>query len=285
MKNQVKHFVLLIVFFNVLSNCSKGDSNMSSELPIVATTAVSAITQTSAKSGGNVISEGSSPVNFRGVCWSTHQLPTIADNKTSDGNGLALFTSSLTGLTDGSTYYLRAYATNSFGTAYGDEVIFVALVIGQNYQGGLIAYLLQPGDAGFDATVPHGLVCTPTELSGSEKWYNFNDIETMAKSEVYGSGYANTLAIVSTQGAGQYAAQYCNDLVFGGHDDWYLPSRDELNKLYLNRIAIGNFSLNGYYWSSTERSIDQAWIQSFSNGGQSTYVKSGVFHIRAIRTF
>jgi len=279
-------FIIILGLIGILVSCKKEKDNESSQFPTVTTMAVSAITQTSASCGGNVTTEGTSKVTFRGVCWSTHQSPTITDSKTLDGNGTGNFTSSLTGLVDGSTYYLRSYATNSFGTGYGNEIVFTALVIGESFQGGLVAYILQPGDTGFVIGVPHGLICTPTDQSGGEYWYDYNNYkETMAKSEVYGSGYANTKAIVNIQGAGHYAAQFCNDMVFGGHDDWYLPSRDELNKLYINRLAIGGFALDGYYWSSTERSIDQAWIQSFITGGQSTYVKYKFFHIRAVRSF
>ena len=93
--------------------------------PIVATlttTAASAITSTTATSGGNVTSDGGSAVTARGVCWSTTQSPTTANSKTTDGTGAGIFTGSLTGLLPGTTYYIRAYATNGVGTAYGNQV-------------------------------------------------------------------------------------------------------------------------------------------------------------------
>jgi hypothetical protein len=92
--------------------------------PIVTTTAVTNIAQTTATSGGNVTSGGSSTVTARGVCWSTTSTPTISNNKTSDGTGTGVFTSNLTGLTAGTLYYVRAYATNSVGTSYGSQVTF-----------------------------------------------------------------------------------------------------------------------------------------------------------------
>lgn len=93
-------------------------------IPVVTTTAVSAITQTTSQSGGNVASDGGAAVTARGVCWSTDPTPTIADNKTTDGSGTGSFTSAITGLNTGTNYYVRAYATNSMGTGYGSALQF-----------------------------------------------------------------------------------------------------------------------------------------------------------------
>ena len=96
--------------------------------PTLSTTAISAITTTTASGGGNVSSDGGAAVTARGICWSTTTTPTIANSKTSDGTGTGIFTSSLTGLVESTTYYVRAYATNSAGTAYGDEIYFKTLL-------------------------------------------------------------------------------------------------------------------------------------------------------------
>jgi hypothetical protein len=94
-------------------------------LPTLTTTAISAITGTTASSGGNVTSSGNDVLTARGVCWSTSTSPTIANSKLVNGSATTgTFTSSLTGLTANTTYYLRAYATNSVGTEYGNEVSF-----------------------------------------------------------------------------------------------------------------------------------------------------------------
>jgi uncharacterized protein (TIGR02145 family) len=92
--------------------------------PTPATVAVTDINFTSATSGGTITSDGNDPVTAKGVCWSTSSNPTTSDSKTSDGEGSASFTSFLTGLTPGTTYHVRAYATNSVGTGYGSEVTF-----------------------------------------------------------------------------------------------------------------------------------------------------------------
>ena len=96
-------------------------------LPSVTTDTVSGITDTSATCGGNVTSDGGFPVTAHGVCWSTFPNPTINDNYTIDGSGTGGFTSSITGLTTNTMYFVRAYATNSVGTAYGNEVRFNAI--------------------------------------------------------------------------------------------------------------------------------------------------------------
>ena len=93
-------------------------------IPILTTTTASAIALTTATSGGNITSDGGSPVTARGVCWNTSTAPTISNSKTTDGSGTGSFTSSLTGLQSGTTYYLRAYATNVSTTTYGNEVSF-----------------------------------------------------------------------------------------------------------------------------------------------------------------
>jgi hypothetical protein len=98
-------------------------------LPTVTTTAVTDIAQTTATSGGNVTSDGGATVTARGVCWSTSPNPTTADNHTTNGSGTGIFVSFLTGLTPNTSYYIRAYATNSVGTAYGNELTFTTLAV------------------------------------------------------------------------------------------------------------------------------------------------------------
>jgi hypothetical protein len=93
-------------------------------VPTVTTTAITSITGSTASSGGEVTSDGGGTVSIRGVCWNTSTNPTIANDSTKNGTGTGVFTSSLTGLTSGTTYYVRAYAINETGTAYGENQIF-----------------------------------------------------------------------------------------------------------------------------------------------------------------
>jgi uncharacterized protein (TIGR02145 family) len=111
------------------------------QIPSVTTGSVSSVTLNSAQSGGNVTNENGATVSERGVCWNTTGNPTIANQKSSNGTGEGSFTSSLTGLSTGTTYYLRAYATNSAGTGYGTQVVFstsVADIQGNVYRTVLI---------------------------------------------------------------------------------------------------------------------------------------------------
>jgi hypothetical protein len=97
-------------------------------VPVLTTTAISAITESTATGGGNITSDGGSAVTVRGICWSTVANPTTAlSTKTTNGTGTGTYTSALTGLTASTTYYVRAYATNSIGTAYGTQVTFNTL--------------------------------------------------------------------------------------------------------------------------------------------------------------
>jgi hypothetical protein len=96
-------------------------------MPIVTTAPISDIAPTTATGGGDVTSEGDAPVTARGVCWSTSTNPTTADDHTTDGSGTGAFESSLTSLSPNTLYYVKAYATNSVGTSYGEEVSFTTL--------------------------------------------------------------------------------------------------------------------------------------------------------------
>ena len=98
--------------------------------PTVTTTAISEIDKTTATGGGNVTADGGGNVTARGICWSTSHNPTVSGSHTTDGTGTGSFTSAMTGLTANTTYYVRAYATNSAGTAYGEEVSFTTLADG-----------------------------------------------------------------------------------------------------------------------------------------------------------
>ncbi|HJV78648.1 MAG TPA: DUF2271 domain-containing protein [Paludibacter sp.] len=117
-------------------------------VPTLTTTGVTAIALTTATAGGNVTSDGGSTVTARGVCWNTATTPTISNSKTADGTGTGAFTSSLTGLLSGTTYYLRAYATNAIGTAYGNEVSFTTTAAVVNTAGTLTVSALTSSAGG-----------------------------------------------------------------------------------------------------------------------------------------
>lgn len=116
-----------IYYFKNLGNsvrCIKGEPVVPVNPPSVSTTAVSNVSASSATSGGYVTSDGGASVTARGVCWSTSQNPTTANSKTTDGTGTGSFTSTITNLNPSTTYYVKAYATNSAGTNYGSQISF-----------------------------------------------------------------------------------------------------------------------------------------------------------------
>ena len=128
MKKKIWLYPLILMGFVLMlaNSCNKDDptSTPTVGLPTVTTATISDITGNTATSGGNITNDGEATVTARGVCWSTTENPTTASSKTSDGTSTGSFTSNLTNLTEGTAYYVRAYATNSVGTAYGNELSF-----------------------------------------------------------------------------------------------------------------------------------------------------------------
>jgi uncharacterized protein (TIGR02145 family) len=115
---------LLVFTISLFFSCKKDEP---AKLAVVSTTSVSNLTATNATSGGNVTSDGGAAVIAKGVCWGIVAEPSTSDSKTSDGTATGQFVSEISGLTGGTTYHLRAYATNSVGTAYGEDLSFVTL--------------------------------------------------------------------------------------------------------------------------------------------------------------
>jgi len=149
--------------------------------------------------------------------------------------------------------------------------------LGGSYQGGIVFYL--------DATGKHGLLAATIDQSATDPWFNLSFVATGSTSTTNGS--ANTTAIIQAQGnSGLYAAKLCRDYKGGGFNDWFLPSKDQLNSLYLQKDLVGGFS-NSTYWSSSEYDVGEAWVQYFLDGEQhldNTSDGANV-HTRAIRAF
>jgi Protein of unknown function (DUF1566) len=246
-------------------------------VPSVTTTAVTDITQTTATSGGNVTSDGGASVTARGVCWSLSSSPTTADSHTTDGSGTGVFVSNLTGLTANTLYYVKAYSTNSVGTSYGNQMSFttVSFAIGQSYGGGIIFYI--------DGTGQHGLISATSDQSTGAPWGCYSTLIGGTGTAI-GTGQANTTAIIAGCITAGIAAQLCDALTLNGYSDWFLPSRDELNQMYLQKTVIGGFA-NSFYWSSSEYDAGDAWYQYFPSGTQLNGGKTNPTYVRAIRAF
>jgi hypothetical protein len=171
------------------------------------------------------------------------------------------------------------------GTATGT----ISLSIGQSYQGGKVAYILVKGDPGYDPNTQHGIIAATSDQSDQLiriKWDKGTYTITGATGTAIGTGLSNTNKIIVSQGepAISYAAGLARAYTGGGYTDWYLPSKDELEKLSYTREIIGGF-VNYYYWSSSEFDLRKAWYQTFFSGRQYTTVKGEPAIVRAIRSF
>lgn len=248
----------------------------------VTTTDISGISYYSAVSGGTITDNGECAVTQKGVCWSLNPSPTVSNPHTSEGPGSDTFVSNITGLLANKTYYVRAYATNSKGTSYGEEKVFTTDTpstpyIGQNYAGGIVFYV--------DGTGLHGLVCAPSD-QGDFPW-GCQGTSVPGTSPEVGSGAVNTAAILAGCSQTGTAAQICNDLILSGYDDWFLPSLGEVQLMYsnLHLNGMGGFINGTYYISSTEQDATFARFLAFWNGGAVTSGKSGASPTRAVRAF
>jgi hypothetical protein len=155
--------------------------------------------------------------------------------------------------------------------------------IGESYGGGKVFYVYDNGK--------HGLIAATSDQSTGIRWYGGSNTNTRARADGVGAGLKNTALIIANQGAvdgNAFAATVCNEysVTVDGvtYGDWYLPSKNELNLLYLQKSVVGGFASN-VYWSSTEYASISAWYQDFGNGDQYLDFKVVTFYVRAIRAF
>ncbi|TRZ76632.1 MAG: DUF1566 domain-containing protein [Bacteroidetes bacterium] len=177
------------------------------------------------------------------------------------------------------TAYTAGYHDNTIfddpttSTIYTFKILSFA--IGQSYGGGIIFYI--------DGTGQHGLISATSDQSTAASW-GCNGTLIGGTGTAIGTGQANTTAIVNGCSTPGIAAQICDALVLNGYSDWFLPSKDELNQMYIQKTVIGGFT-NEYYWSSSEYNAVYAWNQRFSDGYQGETNKLASDYIRAIRAF
>ena len=200
--------------------------------PEVTTAEVTDITVSSATCGGEVTFDGNVTVTVRGICWNTTGTPTIEDNKTTDGEGIGSYTSNMTNLEHNTTYYVRAYAINEVGTAYGEERTFTTLSVYSPATGTSNGYgYVDLGLSVKWATCNVGAT-SPEEYGDYFAWgetstkaeYNTSNCPTygLSTSELQSQGYIDNEGNLTAQ----YDAATAN---WGG--TWRMPTYDELNEL------------------------------------------------------
>ena len=182
-----------------------------------------------------------------------------------------------TGLLPNTEYTRYIWAYNDCGNSPSNAITSQTLPfwVGASYGGGIIFYL--------DGSGNHGLISATSDQSTGAQWGCF---ETLlgGTSTALGSGQENTTFIVTNCLQPGIAADICDDLVLNGYSDWFLPSRDELYQMYLQRSLIGNFTTSSYY-SSSECDAYSAWSISFNGGSQNCSLKNLNRRVRAVREF
>jgi len=176
-----------------------------------------------------------------------------------------------------SAQYLMADGSVSSGASSATHSI------GESFGGGIVFYVTPDG--------MHGLIAAPVDSSTSLRWFGGSFTNTCARGDGFGAGLKNTAIIIANQGpvdGETFAARFCNEysVTVGGvkYGDWYLPSKHELELLYLNKNVVGSFQ-NYWYCCSTEIDSVMTWFISFGNEGTITAGKSASGYARPIRTF
>jgi len=225
--------LLLSAVFLIFFGCNKDGPNIS--VPVLTTTAANIITHATAQSGANISSDGGAAVTARGICWNTSPGPTLAASKTTNGSGTGNFKSWLTGLAENTTYYVRAYATNSSGTGYGNEISFKS----------------QPVSATNVTDIDGNIYDIMT--IGTQVWMKANLKATHYRNgDTILNGLDNAAWGTTTMGVyASYANDPANDNVYGKLYNWYaavdtrniapagwhVPSEAEWNELIISALG------------------------------------------------
>ena len=298
-------FKLLIAIL-FLYSCNKDGSPAPTPVhPKVVISFVDSVTETSVVIGGYISDTGYAPILDAGFYYATDTTRLITSINTTSQisigplRGGGGFRAKITGLTAGTWYSIASYAKNSSGFGLSSDSLrwdykFTTkklLAIGDTYGGGKVAYLMQPGDTTYNANVQHGLIASISDIGQGSPW---SSASTTVVCKALGvnllQGISNTDSIIKYNPSPTITAAAIAKAHRGGnYSDWYLPNQNELNKLYIGRISIGNFANNGY-WSSSEYDASAtykffAWGQNFGLGFQAFDQKANTYYVRAIRAF
>ena len=235
----------------------------------------------SAYVGGTITDNGGCDIISRGVVWNLAQNATLDDSViySTDTSTSADFSTFLANLEPNHDYYARAFAINDAGVGYGQQFTLSTqecvdgLCIGQEYQGGLISYILKPGDTGYDKDTVHGYI-SASKIIGSAVWGCYGT--DIAGTTV--SGKTNTEAIMAQScNTSSSAASKCYNLTLKGYSDWYLPSPEELRKVFYNLKLNGlGDNLATSYWSSYQCSGHGAMFVSMTRTNNTIYTHCNV---------
>jgi len=294
---------VVLVLAAVINSCRKEKPGT----PTVTTAPVIQINASSGLSGGEITSVCGSPVKARGVCWSTRPSPTVNDSHTSDSSGTGSFTSTIGGLQLGTSYYIRAYATNSAGTAYGQELLFdnsweqdgTFIDMRDNKEYKWVSIGDQVWMAGNLAFLPS--VSPPTEGSSSDPYYyvydywggDVSEAKNYYKFAAYGVLYNWPAAMVSCPDGWhlptdaewtELTAYLEGESIAGGKlketgiVHWHSPNTGATNESGFTALPGGTRDLTnefyamgsaGFWWSATAYSTDEAWDRAMYYGNSS----------------
>jgi uncharacterized protein (TIGR02145 family) len=304
---RISEIIVLLLLILAIYSCKKDNPG----LPAISTATVTDIGFTTATSGGNITYDGGAPVVSRGVCWNTSGDPTIENENTIDGSGSGSFSSKITQLTPNTLYYLRAYATNSAGTAYGNQISFITsgtisdgdgnvyntIIIGTQtwmkenlkttqYSDGTAIplftgrldwyYLLSPGYCYYD-----NIVNNLASYGALYNWYTLNAASN-GNRNVCPAGWhvptdAEWATLISYLGGDSAAA---GKLIETGESHWLSPNTGATNETAFTALPGGGRDYDGTYydidryghwWSSTEFVEGGAWSWFIGNDTSRVY--------------
>jgi uncharacterized protein (TIGR02145 family) len=294
-------------------------------MPTISTAGTSSISKTIATSGGNISSDGGATITARGVCWSTLQNPTTSNSKTSEGSGTGSFTSTIIGLTYGTTYYVRAYAINSVGTAYGDMVSIVSgyitdidgngypmITIGTQtwmaenlkttkYRNGDLIGTTTPVtlDISGESSPKYQWACNGNEGNVAiygrlYTWYAVTDSRNVCPQGWHIPSDAEWTTLRTFLGGELVAGGKLKET---GTTHWLSPNTGATNETGFTALPGGNrfagtfvdFPNSGYWWSRTEFDSRFAWLtvlyHEVSNASITYYVKYSGYSVRCLMDY